>query len=61
MLFIYSEYGIKIVVTEELMQKKKIKNAQNLEIPWQTFTWEVMINKQDLILSTPILLEDMFY
>lgn len=33
MLFIYSEYGIKIVVTEELMQKKKIKNAQNLEIP----------------------------
>lgn len=60
MLFIYSEYGIKILVTEELMQKKN-KNAQNLEIPWQTFTWEVMINKQDLILSTPILLEDMFY
>lgn len=32
MLFIYSEYGIKILVTEELMQKKN-KNAQNLEIP----------------------------
>lgn len=29
MLFIYSEYGIKILVTEELMQKKKKKCTES--------------------------------